>query len=131
MSQIGYVEHLEASTVNHEGIAELDSNTAGIFESGSADLRGDLRLQGVGKIHHHQATISEHVGVDTGKGDTPSAGQSAVRIEGERPLQEVVRRVAVEQGSDPRRFALEVGITNDDKAFILVGYIEEAIHQVC
>ena len=102
----------------------------GCSQKRRADFRHDPGLQRMVEINHHQAAIAQDVGVGPGDGDAARTVQRALRIESCGPLEKIVRGIAVEQRAHARALALQIGIADDHQAFVLVGHIEEAVHEM-
>ena len=119
-TQRRHVEHLEALPVGNERIPELDRDAARIVQMRCADLGGDLRRRRIVDVDDNEPTRREDVHVVPGEDDAPRACEHAVRIERERPRQEVVRRVAVEQRCR----------ADEDEPSSRVGHVEVAVQRM-
>ena len=78
-----------------EEVAELDRGVAGAFQRDHGD---DLGLERIVDVHNDDAAVAGDVGVVARRDHEVRAVQDAVGIERDGALEEVVARVAVEQG---------------------------------
>ena len=91
---MGHVHHLQARGRGGEQVAELQRRRAHVAHR---QHRGDARRQRRVHVHHHQAGVGRDVQEVPADGDVAGTGQHAVAVPGQRPLEEVVARLAVGQ----------------------------------
>src|SRR5688500_12074968 len=115
----------DALPIYHERVAELNLYAARIVEGRRAQFGGHPRMHRILEAHHHERPGCEHVGVGARDRDAACAGQHPAGVERRRALEEVVRRIAVEQRADAGEVAaLWIAIADNDKTFIAIRHIE-------
>ena len=129
--QIGNVQHLESLRINHERVAELDGEATWLRQKRGADFRHDPGLQRVIEVNHHQTAIAEYIGEGPGDGDAARAGQRASRIESRGPLRENCSAgLPSSSVPTPGLLPFRFGSPTITRPSYLIGYIEEAIHEM-
>ena len=116
---MGDINDLQAVAVHDESVAELDRDAAGIIQRRSPDLRRDLRRERIIEVHHHQPPVAKHVGEGADESNAASAVQMPVGIEGQRPLQEIIVGIAIEQRATPGVFVFGSGLPTITRPSIL------------
>src|SRR5262249_44216422 len=127
------IEDLHAFFVHYKCIAELDDHTLRTLELRLADDGLNFRFQRIVEIDDNQSFIAKNVCVGSGDGDAARAAENAVGIESQSAFDEVVAGIAIEQRADAGKvLALDVErwIADNDEAVVLVGPVEESVHQV-
>src|SRR5260370_2383845 len=89
---MSYVEDLEAVTIHQERVAELHGDATRVVDFRRSDAGGNFGLQGIFQAHNRQSGIAEHISVNSGDGDTPSAVELSFGIESQR---NGARRIAI------------------------------------
>src|SRR5271170_601187 len=128
--QVGHVQGLQSRAVHYKCVTELNCDAAWIVEIWSADGCRDAGGERIIEVDDNQGLVGEDVSISSGDGDSMRAAQDAVGIEGQRALQEIVGRIAVEERTYAGAFGFQIGIANDDEAFLRVGYVKKAVEQM-
>ena len=100
---VGDVEDLDPLLVADVAVAELGLERPGLVEELAADDRGHDRLLGVVDRDHHQAGVAGDVGVGPEDRDVVRPVEDVAGVEGDLALEEVIQRVAVDDGRRRRR----------------------------
>src|SRR5215470_20135904 len=101
-----------------------------IVQSRRANRGGHLGRERIINVYDNERFVRKDISIRSDSDDASRAGQHASGIERERTLQEVIRRIAVQQSSNARTFGFQIWIANDNQAFFLVRYVEKPVEQV-
>src|SRR5882724_1360099 len=117
---IGHVDDLYAFGVTDERITELNLDRARVLQRGRSDLANDAGLEWVIDVDDDKPAIAGYVCVSPGNRDVVRTVQHSVRIPGQRALEKVISRIAVQKRRHVHQY----------QALVLVGHIEEGVQRM-
>src|SRR5215469_3567382 len=104
--EVGYIQNFQPFTIDNEGVTKLHRDALRIDQRWSPEGQRYSRFQRIVQIDDNQAAVAKHVRECSRDRDLPRAIQNAIGIECQRSLEEVVRKISVEQRADSRTLPL-------------------------
>ena len=118
--RVAHIEHLQTVIVRDERITELDGHAAWVAQEVSGQFSGEARMHWVTHIDDVKSARRSHVKAVTGGRDKGGATQSAVWIEDDVFLEEIIIGIAVHQR----------GYIDDDESFLAIGDVNESVKHI-